>query len=175
VIKLLHPVVGLIAGLLVGALLVMINKPALLRLVEAEAPPPVLFVVVVKRAFLQVVALGVARAGYCLKQIQIQKRHALHHRQVLGAVVAVLPLAVIGQLRLKVGDGPARYLLVVLLLRSYILARGRGGVVDVLESFRVCHVARGVLPTIVVVILYEGLLLRDDIVRAFSHVEVVLV
>lgn len=116
VVKFLHPVVRLIAIFLVRTLLVMINEPALLGLVEAEGPPPVLFVVVVKRTLLQIVILRVACTGHRLKYIEIEKRHALHHSQVLSPIVAVLPLTVVWQLRLKIWDSPPCYLLILLLL-----------------------------------------------------------
>lgn len=59
VIELFHSVVSLVTHLPIGAFLVMIDVPALLRLIETQRAPPVLLIVVIVGALLQVVPLWI--------------------------------------------------------------------------------------------------------------------
>lgn len=107
VVELLHTVVRLVAAVLVGAVLVVLYVPALLRLVVAKWPAPVLLVVVVVRALLEVVVLGIVEARLCLEESQVEEGNALGHLDVLSSVITVLFVDLLCQLRLLVRHDPA--------------------------------------------------------------------
>lgn len=103
-VKLFDSIVSLIAVVTVGALLMIFDVPALLRLIKPERSSPIFLIIVVVRALFHIMALRVSRAGAHLKEIQIKEWDALSHLHVLGTVIAILLFLLVYQLGLEIGD-----------------------------------------------------------------------
>lgn len=64
--------------------------------------------------------LRVTCARECLKQIQVKERNALGHRDILGAIIAILVVGVLRKLRLHVWDDSSSPSVVDVLARLHI-------------------------------------------------------
>lgn len=90
VIELLHAIVSAVTAFIVRALLVVIDVPALLRLVDSKLSPSILLEVVIIRALLEVMRKRVNCTGLSLEKIEVQEGHTLGHSYVLSSIRTVL-------------------------------------------------------------------------------------
>ena len=118
-VELFDSVVGFVAAVNIGTLLMILNVPTLFRLVVSKRSSPVLLIVMIKRTLFEVMTLGVKCTRHSFEKIQVQKRNALIHRHVLRPVVTVLFVDLIRKLRLHIWNySPGQTVLVRILLYS---------------------------------------------------------